>query len=417
MRVCIHRGTREIGGTCIEVEAAERRLVLDLGLPLTAGPEDNPEDFMPPVAGLREPADDLLALAISHPHQDHYGLAALASSGLPVLIGEAACRILKVAALFTPTGLTPEKTIPFRDRQPISVGPFRITPYLVDHSAYDAYALLVEGEGRRLVYSGDFRGHGRKMPLFERFLNDPPANVDVLLMEGTTMGRRPSKAKAFLTEADLESKFVEHFCASQGLALVWTSGQNVDRLVTIFRACRRAGRQLILDLYTAEILRATGNPKVPQGTWDGIRVFLPRAQRRVVKERGLFEIVHRYKANRIYPEELAVVAGSAVMLFRPSLRAELDAAGCLKGARLAYSLWEGYLRDPRQAPFITWLEERSIPKEIIHTSGHASPRDLSRFAHAIDPSYVVPIHTYAPDTFYDLFPSVEQKDDGIWWEV
>ena len=36
MRVCIHRGTREIGGTCVEVEAQGRRIVLDLGMPLDA---------------------------------------------------------------------------------------------------------------------------------------------------------------------------------------------------------------------------------------------------------------------------------------------------------------------------------------------------------------------------------------------
>ena len=44
----------------------------------------------------------------------------------------------------------------------IEIGPFRITPQLVDHSAFDAYALLVEADGKRVYYSGDFRAHGRK---------------------------------------------------------------------------------------------------------------------------------------------------------------------------------------------------------------------------------------------------------------
>ena len=34
MRICIHRGTREIGGTCVEIESQGKRLVLDVGLPL-----------------------------------------------------------------------------------------------------------------------------------------------------------------------------------------------------------------------------------------------------------------------------------------------------------------------------------------------------------------------------------------------
>jgi len=32
--------------------------------------------------------------------------------------------------------------------------------FLVDHSAYDAYALLVEADGERLFYSGDLRDVG-----------------------------------------------------------------------------------------------------------------------------------------------------------------------------------------------------------------------------------------------------------------
>ena len=67
----------------------------------------------------------------------------------------------------------------------MNLGPFTITPYLVDHSAFDAYSLLVEAAGRRLFYSGDFRAHGRKARLFEQLVADPPA-ADVMLMEGTT---------------------------------------------------------------------------------------------------------------------------------------------------------------------------------------------------------------------------------------
>ena len=75
-----------------------------------------------------------------------------------------------------------------RDLQPIAVGPFRITPLLVDHSAYDAYALLIEARGKRLLYTGDLRAHGRKASLFERLVKQPPQEIDVMLMEGTSIG-------------------------------------------------------------------------------------------------------------------------------------------------------------------------------------------------------------------------------------
>jgi len=61
------------------------------------------------------------------------------------------------------------------------VDPYRITPFLVDHSAYDAYGLLVESDGKRLFYSGDLRAHGRKATLFELLVAKPPKNIDALL--------------------------------------------------------------------------------------------------------------------------------------------------------------------------------------------------------------------------------------------
>ncbi len=87
MRICIHRGTQEIGGTCVEIEAQGQRLVLEVGMPLDA-PEA--ETLLPPVPGFREPDETLLGVVISHPHQDHYGLAKYLRNTLPIFIGAAA---------------------------------------------------------------------------------------------------------------------------------------------------------------------------------------------------------------------------------------------------------------------------------------------------------------------------------------
>lgn len=59
MRVRIHRGTREIGGTCIEVEAQGKRIALDVGLPL-----DAPEDASAAVFEFMEGAFNPVALFV-----------------------------------------------------------------------------------------------------------------------------------------------------------------------------------------------------------------------------------------------------------------------------------------------------------------------------------------------------------------
>jgi len=331
-------------------------------------------------------------------------------------MGAAAERILKASALFTPSGAAFQHVRHLEHDKPLKIGPFTITPYLNDHSAYDAYSLLIAADGQRLFYSGDFRGHGRKATVFERFLRRPPADVDVLLMEGTTIGRSASETKP-KSEQDLDQDFMDQIRKAKGMVLVWTSAQNIDRLVTLFKACKKSGRKLILDMYTAEILRVTENPRLPQGWWKDIKVFLPESQKRQIKSQRLFQITKPYRNSRIYPEQLAAEAPRSVMLFRPSMRRDLEKVECLQDATLIYSLWPGYLKQGREQPFLEWLKKHDIPLIHCHTSGHASPQDLQRFAKAIAPKMLVPIHSFATMRFKDLFDNVVMKEDGQWWEV
>ncbi len=102
MRVCIHRGTQEIGGTCIEIESCGQRIVLDLGLPLGAGDCADPKSLLPEVKGFIQQDDTLLAILISHPHQDHFGLTKFIHPEIPIIIGESAHNILRSALNFSP---------------------------------------------------------------------------------------------------------------------------------------------------------------------------------------------------------------------------------------------------------------------------------------------------------------------------
>src|SRR4051812_12389498 len=125
MRVKIHRGAQEVGGTCIEVESSESRIVLDVGRPLDALRDESVP--LPDVPGLRDGNPPLLGLVISHGHQDHWGLIDQVSQSVPVYIGEATYRILKEAAFFG-SGVTLASTGFLRHRETFTLGPFTITP-------------------------------------------------------------------------------------------------------------------------------------------------------------------------------------------------------------------------------------------------------------------------------------------------
>ena len=389
--------------------------MLDLGLPLDA-PEREHDDLLPQVSGFRDPDESLLGVVISHPHLDHYGLARNIRPEVPVYIGKAAHNILKAASPYVPNGHAFKNPRFIGDRTPVEVGPFRITPYLVDHSAFDAYALLVEAEGKRLYYSGDFRTHGKKGKLMEAVIKQPPKNIDVLLMEGTTIGRT-GVGEEFPTESDLEKEFVQAFGETEGLHFVWTSSQNIDRVVTIFRAAKRTGRKLIIDLYAAVVLEATGTDTIPQFKWSDVKLYIPQRQREFIKENRLFDDLERLKVNRVFPQHLPGLGKRAVMLFRPFMTYDRGVRSVTDGARLTYSMWDGYLKEESTQRVTKWLEEKGIPWRTIHTSGHASVADLKRFAEALAPRRLVPVHSFQAGRFPELFDNVHPQEDGAWWEV
>jgi ribonuclease J len=409
MKVRIHRGANEIGGSCVEVESSNQRILIDAGMPLN----------LPANATLSAPqidASSLCAVLISHPHQDHYGLLPWVHPA-PVAMGATARRMLKTAAPFLRQRPISLDGPDFVHRQAMQIGPFRVTPYLVDHSAYDAYALLIEADGRRLYYSGDIRMHGRKRGLVEQLIASPPSDIAALLLEGTTLGRIGQETRP-LSESDLEDKFERVFKETAGLALVHTSGQNIDRLVTIFRACIKTNRTLVVDLYTALILEATGNRQIPQSDWHKMALAIPQRQRIQIKRNGWFEALARHSANRIYVgRHIAKSPEKYALVFRSLWMPDLERAGCLAGACLIHSQWEGYLKAPAFVEIDSWRKRHGMPFHQIHTSGHASPQDLRRFALAIAPEVLVPIHSAAPELFEDICPNVVRHPDNEWWAV
>lgn len=414
MRICIHRGAHQIGGSCVELESDGHRLLLDLGLPLDS--EENSPELLPKVSGLLEPDPSLLGVLVSHPHMDHYGLLAHIRPELPIAMGAASRRILEAAAPWMRDAVVPAQGPVAEDQKPFAWGPFQITPFLMDHSAFDGYAFLVEADGQRVFYSGDFRAHGRTAWRFDRLMKHPPKGIDVLLMEGTSLGRGGLETK-FKTEQELEEEMVQAFKATEGFALVSASAQNIDRIVTLFRAAKRSGRRLLIDLYTAAILEATGHPTIPQSDWDDVELYVPTYQKKQIMRKKAYDLLDRHKKHRIFPEHLAAEASRSVLLFRKIHQPDLVAQRALKGARIFYSLWEGYLKQDSGLELQAWADSQGVPLQLLHTSGHASPADLKRFVVGINPKVLVPIHTIQPESYVELFHGVETHEDGKWWQV
>lgn len=398
----------------VELEAEGKRIVLDAGLPLDAEMGAD-HDLLPESALSAGSGESVLGLVISHGHPDHFGLADLVAPSVPVFMGEAAAAIVREAAFFMPLAWVPRIAGYLRHREPLLLGPFTLTPWLVDHSGFDAYALVVEAGGRRLLYTGDFRAHGRKRRTIEALARGA-RGVDVVLLEGTRIGRSDA-ASAAHSERDVEAACAEAFRAADGMALAFYSPQNVDRLVTLYRAAKRAGRTFVVDLYTASIAAASGRDTIPQAGWENVRVYLPRAQRKRVIQSQAFERTDVVRAKRIYPKELRERRGEIALTCRGSMLRELEEAGCLEGAIGIWSMWPGYLERPSGLQTVTDLSRLGVALTVQHASGHASPADLEQFAHQLAAGRVVPIHTEGADRFESHFVNVVRYRDGEWWDV
>ena len=415
MRACIHRGSLEIGGSCVELEQDGKRIVLDLGLPLDA--QENTLPYLPSIKGLDGQDPTLLGVLITHSHLDHTGLLKHISPNVPVGMGPAARRIMEMAAPFLPEKFPiPQKGWDYQAWKSFNIGPFHITPFLVDHSAYDSYALLIEAGGKRVFYSGDFRAHGRKSVLFDKMLKHPPKNVDILLMEGSTLGRIDSE-QSFPSETDIEKHLAKEFADTPGLALVHASAQNIDRVVSVMRAAKQTGRKLIIDLYTAVVLEATDNINIPQSHWQDIALFVPQPQRAKIFNNAWFDQLNKHSANRIFMDTIQQSPHKYTLLFRPLLMNDLSEGECMNEAVYIYSQWDGYWERGDYDHVKKWLMKNNLTIKKIHTSGHASPVDLKKFVETINPARLVPIHSFWPQKYFDLFSNVELHTDGEYWDI
>jgi ribonuclease J len=419
MKIVIHRGTHEIGGTCIEVTAGSTRLVLDLGLPLVTSDREPfdasaamrkttaelvAEGTAPNIAGLfdeDQPAPD--AILLSHAHLDHMGLIHRSRGSVPVYATAGTSKMMLAGAVFAGReSLDRNRHQPIKAGQPFNVGEATITPLAVDHSTFGSVAFLIEAEGQRILYSGDLRNHGRKLGMLRTLLCQIKGKpVDVLLVEGTHLG---SGKTTGASEFDIEEQVVETVKAAPGLVLYSFSPQDVDRVVTAYRASQRTGRTFVADGYTAFIMHLVQHEAriPPPKKVHGIRVYFNEGYRR--KKNAKLNSI--FATDRIELEEILREPHKHLMVFRPSMT-NLDFGGTLPlKTRVLYGYWKGYLKNA------DWVELQAKVTDAggdfipAHASGHIHVADLIEFVKTVDAKTVIPVHTFEPGELAKLFPNV-----------
>ena len=399
MILTIHRGTHEIGGSCVEIRTDKAKILIDLGMPLDYDKHTTEEQ-----TEIRHNDEEWCkgadAIFLSHAHADHYGFFDLLPDETPIYATEESFAMLALDGILgdDPTKHLEKHTL--KSGQSCEVADIKVTAYTVDHSAYGACAYLIECDGKRILYSGDIRIHGVKGVLYRNL----PKDVDYLLLEGTNILR----AKNNPTEREVENQFVEAFNeAPDALHLVWCSAKNIDRICALFRACSRCRKPLVVDPFTANVLAAVAklNPHIPTVTTaKQMRVYFPYYLTKRLLERNPESYIYSLepRKNKVSYNDLITNPKRYVMVVRPSAVSYLERLNFIH-IRLIKSIWGGYWKEPNTERFRSWAKEHCDAIKDIHSSGHADIQSLQRIVEFVNPQTIIPIHTDSPSSFSAIF--------------
>lgn len=371
----ILRGQDKIGENLIEVSYGETKILVELGKALDGG--DEISDIEKTV--LQTKYD---AVVVSHYHADHAGLIEH-KKDCPIYIGGGAYRIVGAMCEYRGKQITGNVTT-YKNGRTFTVGGIKITPYLCDHSAFDSYMLLFEAGGKSILYTGDFRFHGRKN--CGELLSRLPKKVNTLICEGTNVG----SGKPCFSESGLEQKLVDVMRQSSGPVFVLQSSTNIDRLVSVYRASKRSNRILYEDNYTALIACAAGG-KIPRpDIFKDVIAFTPRSVRGKRKDMFFeFENKRGLKGIANGTKHFTILVRPTMLSYIKKLADRTD----LTGAVLIYSMWDGYKQNEDMAKFLGLAQLLGMNIIDLHTSGHASAEDIELLKQTVCADEYISVHT------------------------
>lgn len=364
MKIKLYRGAHQIGGCVTGISTSQTRILIDMGsvLPDTAG--NMPADRL----RIDEPYD---AVIFTHNHVDHIGLMEFISPSVPLYIGESARELFRLMKEHEQSPLLTRVSAmhAYRDRESFFIGDLKITPILTDHSAYDAYMLLVEADGKKVLHTGDFRTHGLKGAEVIPALESLRGSVDVMITEGTNLSYENPVTRPELELVHAAQVLMDRFYYT----FVLTSPSDIDRLA-VFHLASESKDAFFCDAYQMKLLDA-------------------------VRKGRITSPMYKFERAQVYVEELEKSPSGFCMAVRLNKAFESivgkylqkDPEKCL----FICSVSEGYLKKHRAAVDKITSGFRYVVK--LHTSGHCSAEAIWQAARAVQPKKVIPVHTEKPE--------------------
>ncbi len=361
----------------------ERLILVDLGVTFPDMDSTPGVDLiLPDMTWLKERADRLEGVFITHAHEDHVGAIAhfYKDLGAPVYARAFTANIARrkmaehghLAEAVRVMSAWPEQ---------VQVGPFNVGFLPISHSIPESAALVIDAPNGRLIHSGDFKLDQTPM-VGEAFDPDLWAGVckdgvRALICDSTNVfSPLPGRS-----EKDVGPAIETLVAGAAGMVVATTFASNVARVKTLAEAGQRAGRSVVL---------------------------LGRAMQRMVEASTETGVLSDFP-HTISPEEARDLPRGNVMLLVTGSQGERRAASAqlARGKYRGLTLKEGdmFLFSSKTIPgnergvirIMNQLSEKGVDvvddhNGLYHVSGHANRPDLEQMHDVVRPQMLIPMH-------------------------
>lgn len=365
-------------------ENARKWLVVDCGVTFAGPQEPGIELILPDPAFLEEHADDVLALVLTHSHEDHYGavLDLWPAFDKPVYATPFTAAMLS-AKRATEDIVDDVRVIPMQAGKPFTVGPFTVEPINVAHSIPESCALLLTTPVGRVLHTGDWKldpnpvgGPPTDTARFARIGEDRSSGLALVCDSTNAMkdGQSPSEDEVGAT---LDALIAE---APHRVAIT-TFASNVGRIIAVARAAQKAGRRVVMS--GRAMHRITGIAR-ELGMLEGIEPFLDQNEFRNLPRAKMVLLCTGSQG-----EARAAIARIA--------REEHPEIALNAGDRVIFSSWaipgnEREVIDIQNMFIDRGIDVITQTQALVHTTGHPRREELKRLYDLLKPDVLVPVH-------------------------
>ncbi len=376
-------GLGEIGLNMTVFAWGDDIVVVDCGLMFPEPSMLGIDLVIPDISWLKERADQVRAILLTHGHEDHIG-------ALPYVLRE-----INVPLYGSPLtlGFVKEKLKefdlddrvelrPVRPRDRVELGPFIVEFIRVAHSIVDGCALALRTPEGVVIHTGDFKldqtpvdGELTDLATFSRYGEE---GVLALLADSTNVEREGYT----LSERLVGEAFQDIFPRCPGRIIVAAFSSNIHRVQQVVDAAAACGRKVLLNgrsmLANVQIARELGYLTLPEGVLTDLKEMprLPANEVCMITTGSQGEPMSAL--TRIAMDEhkqIRLEEGDTVIL----------SSRFIPGNERTIANLINHLYRRGAEVYHEKVSE-------VHVSGHASQEELKLLQNLVKPRYFVPVH-------------------------